>query len=186
MSPNDNLCTIMTYELKLTSADAYLKAALFIGANIALPYLFHLIPGGGVMFLPVYVFTLCGALCYGWQLGALTAVMTPLVGSLFFGAPVMAMVSDMMLKGVMLAVVAAMLVKWNRKAMLLNPLLAVCFSWLLVGLLFGPMLIAGFVMLAKSPEFLKKRLDAKEKQGTQKGVVAFSGLMFLVGFLAWR
>ena len=57
------------------------------------------------------------------------------------------------------------------------------YGWLLVGLLFGPMLIAGFVMLAKSPEFLKKRLDAKEKQGTQKGVVAFSGLMFVVGFV---
>ena len=55
-------------------------------------------------------------------------------------------------------------------------------GWLLIGLLFGPMLIAGFVMLAKSPEFLKKRLDAKEKQGTQKGVVAFSGLMFIAGF----
>lgn len=56
-------------------------------------------------------------------------------------------------------------------------------GWLLVGLLFGPMLIAGFVMLAKSPEFLKKRLDVKEKQGTQKGVVAFSGLMFVAGFV---
>ena len=38
-------------------------------------------------------------------------------------------------------------------------------------------------MLVKSPEFLKKRLDAKEKQGTQKGVVALSGLMFLAGFV---
>ena len=57
------------------------------------------------------------------------------------------------------------------------------YGWLLVGLLFAPMLIAGFVMLAKSPEFLKKRLDAKEKQGTQKGVVAFSGLMFIAGFV---
>ena len=57
------------------------------------------------------------------------------------------------------------------------------YGWLLLGLLFGPMLIAGFVMLAKSPDFLKKRLDAKEKQGTQKGVVAFSSLMFIVGFL---
>ena len=57
------------------------------------------------------------------------------------------------------------------------------YGWLLVGLLFGPMLIAGFVMLAKSPDFLKKRLDAKEKQGTQKGVVAFSGLMFIAGFV---
>jgi len=57
-------------------------------------------------------------------------------------------------------------------------------GWLLIGLLFGPMLIAGFVMMAKSPEFLKKRLDAKEKQATQKGVVAFSGLMFIAGFVA--
>ena len=45
------------------------------------------------------------------------------------------------------------------------------------------MLIAGFVMLYKSPEFLKKRLDVKEKQGTQKGVVAISGLMFIAGFV---
>ena len=57
------------------------------------------------------------------------------------------------------------------------------YGWLFVGLLFVPMLIAGFVMLAKSPEFLKKRLDAKEKQGTQKGVVAISGLMFVAGFV---
>lgn len=56
-------------------------------------------------------------------------------------------------------------------------------GWLLVGLLFGPMLIAGFVMLFKSPEFLKKRLDGKEKQATQKGVVALSGLMFIAGFV---
>ncbi len=57
------------------------------------------------------------------------------------------------------------------------------YGWLLIGLLFAPMLIAGFVMFFKSPDFLKKRLDAKEKQGTQKGVVALSGLMFIVGFV---
>ena len=56
-------------------------------------------------------------------------------------------------------------------------------GWLLMGLLFGPMLVAGFVMLFKSPDFLAKRLDAKEKQATQKGVVALSGLMFIAGFV---
>lgn len=63
-------------------------------------------------------------------------------------------------------------------------------GWRLIGLLFGPMLIAGFVMLFKSPAFLEKRLDAKEKQATQKGVLAFSGLMFIGSFvvagLDWR
>lgn len=57
------------------------------------------------------------------------------------------------------------------------------YGWLLIGLLFGPMLIAGFVMFFKSPDFLAKRLDVKEKQATQKGVVAFSGLMFIGGFV---
>ena len=57
------------------------------------------------------------------------------------------------------------------------------YGWLLMGLLFGPMLIAGFVMFFRSPDFLAKRLDGKEKQATQKGVVALSGLMFVLGFV---
>lgn len=61
--------------------------------------------------------------------------------------------------------------------------LAYANGWLLIGLLFVPMLIAGFVMLFKSPDFLAKRLDVKEKQATQKGVLAFSGLMFIAGFV---
>lgn len=54
---------------------------------------------------------------------------------------------------------------------------------LLMGLLFVPMLIAGFVMLAKQPALLARRLDAKEKQSAQKGVLALSGLMFIGGFV---
>ena len=57
------------------------------------------------------------------------------------------------------------------------------YGWLLVALLFGPMFLAGLVMLWRSPDFLKKRLDAKEKQATQKSVVAFAGLMFIAGFV---
>ena len=59
---------------------------------------------------------------------------------------------------------------------------AYTYGWLLMALLFIPMLAAGLVMYFRSPAFLTKRLDAKEKQGTQKGVVAFSGLMFIAGF----
>lgn len=57
------------------------------------------------------------------------------------------------------------------------------YGWLLLGVLFGPMLVAGFVMLFRSPDFLAKRLDAKEKQAAQKGVLALSGLMFIGGFI---
>ena len=69
--------------------------------------------------------------------------------------------------------------------LLFLPAGTMCYSggWLLMALLFVPMLIAGLVMLCKSPDFLKKRLDAKEKQAAQKGVLAFAGLMFIAGFV---
>ena len=56
-------------------------------------------------------------------------------------------------------------------------------GWLLMGLLCIPMFIAGLVMLAKSPEFLAKRLDVKEKRSAQQGIVKLSGLMFIAGFV---
>ena len=61
--------------------------------------------------------------------------------------------------------------------------LAYTYGWYFIALLFAPMLAVGVLMLIKSPEFLKKRLDAKEKQSAQKGVVALSGLMFIAGFV---
>ena len=41
-------------------------------------------------------------------------------------------------------------------------------GWLLMGILFVPMFVAGFVMLAKNPELLRKRLNAKEGEREQK------------------
>lgn len=56
-------------------------------------------------------------------------------------------------------------------------------GWLFMALLFIPMFIAGIIMMIKSPNLLKIRLNAKEKEDEQKEVVALSGLMFLVGFI---
>ena len=56
-------------------------------------------------------------------------------------------------------------------------------GWLLMGVLFVPMFGAGIVMLVKSPELLRKRLNAKEEQGEQKWVIALSGLMFVAAFV---
>ena len=43
--------------------------------------------------------------------------------------------------------------------------------------------LAGIVLMIRQPELLRKRLDAKEKQGEQKWVVALSGLMFIAVFV---
>lgn len=56
-------------------------------------------------------------------------------------------------------------------------------GWLFMVLLFIPMFIAGIIMMIKSPNLLKSRLDAREKESEQKLVVAISGVMFLVGFI---
>ncbi len=56
-------------------------------------------------------------------------------------------------------------------------------GWLFIVLLFVPMLILGIVLLLKAPDLLEKRLDANEKENTQKGVVAVSGLLFIAGFV---
>ena len=56
-------------------------------------------------------------------------------------------------------------------------------AWLLIGILFIPMFVAGLIMMKKSPDLLRKRLDAKEEQTEQKTVIALSGLMFLALFV---
>jgi protein-S-isoprenylcysteine O-methyltransferase Ste14 len=56
-------------------------------------------------------------------------------------------------------------------------------GWLLMSILFVPMFIAGLIMMKKSPELLRKRLNVKEEQAEQKTVIALSGLMFLASFI---
>lgn len=56
-------------------------------------------------------------------------------------------------------------------------------AWLLMGLLFVPMFIAGIILWLKNPELLKKRLNAKEKEGEQKQVIGMSLIIFILGFV---
>ena len=56
-------------------------------------------------------------------------------------------------------------------------------GWIFMGILFVPMFFAGLVMIAKNPNLLRSRLNAKEKQKDQSLVVKLSGLMFLLGFI---
>lgn len=57
-------------------------------------------------------------------------------------------------------------------------------AWLLMGILFVPMFAAGLILMQKNPELLKKRLNVKERESEQREVVLFSGIMFLLAFIA--
>ena len=55
-------------------------------------------------------------------------------------------------------------------------------AWLFIAILFIPMLIMGTVLYIKAPSLLKKRLNHKEKEKAQQGLVALSGSMFVSQF----
>ncbi len=56
-------------------------------------------------------------------------------------------------------------------------------AWLFIALLFIPMFIAGIIMFIRSPELLKRRLNAKEEEDEQKIVILISGITFLLAFV---
>ena len=77
--------------------------------------------------------------------------------------------AGVVLLGVLLFVPAGTLAWWR--------------GWLLMGILFVPMLAAGFVMMAKAPDLLRKRLSVHEEESEQRTVIALSGIMFLAAFV---
>ena len=56
-------------------------------------------------------------------------------------------------------------------------------GWRLLLLLFVPMLIFGIVLVIAAPDLLARRLKSKEKRSVQSGIIRFSGLMFIAGFV---
>lgn len=77
--------SVKLYSLNYRQAVTYGAALLFVAGNIAMPQLCHLVPQGGLILLPIYFFTLIGAYKYGWRVGLLTAVLSPLANNLLFG-----------------------------------------------------------------------------------------------------
>lgn len=56
-------------------------------------------------------------------------------------------------------------------------------AWLFLALLFVPMLMLGVALFFKAPTLLEKRLNHKEKERAQQGVIGLSGVMFLAMFI---
>ncbi len=125
---------VALYQLSYSQMKTYLLAALFVVGNIALPQLCHLMPQGGLIFLPIYFFTLVAAYKYGFTVGLTTAVLSPLLNSALFGMPPAAALPIILIKSVTLAVAAAMIAKKTNKVTLLTVALAVI-AYQLIGLL---------------------------------------------------
>lgn len=97
---------IKFYSLEYKQAKTYWVAILFIAGNMVLPQLCHSIHMGGPTWLPIYLFTLIGAYKYGWRVGLLTAIASPLLNSVLFEMPALSSLPAILLKSVLLAGIA--------------------------------------------------------------------------------
>jgi hypothetical protein len=109
-----NTAALSSEKYTFSNYRTYLAAALFIAGNIVLPQLCHLIPNGGLIFLPIYFFTLVGAYKCGWKVGLMTAVLSPLVNCLLFGMPPVASLPAILLKSLTLVGAVALVSRRMR------------------------------------------------------------------------
>lgn len=126
--------TVKLYALSYNNVKTYLAASLFVLGNLVMPQLFHLIPQGGMIWLPIYFFTLVGAYKYGWKVGLLTAVLSPLANSALFGMPAVAVLPAILLKSVLLAIAAGYVASHFKRASL-GLLVGVVLAYQFVGTL---------------------------------------------------
>ena len=137
----ENNATVKLYSLGWQEMRTYLFALLFIVGNIALPQLCHLIPQGGLI----------AAYKFGFRVGLLTAVLSPLINSALFGMPPVAALPIIMIKGVLLAGAAAWMANRSKGASLLA----------LIGVVLGYQFVGGLFEWAMTGEIAKALQDWK-------------------------
>ena len=135
--------TLKLYSLNYNSVKTYLMATLFVVGNLVLPQLFHTIPNGGITFLPIYFFTLIGAYKYGWKVGLLTAILSPVINNMLFGMPMIVVLPIILVKSILLALAGGLAANFFKRISI--PILAlVVLSYQVVGTLIEWALVGDF------------------------------------------
>ena len=124
------------YSLSFSNVKTYLFAFLFIAGNIALPQLCHLVPAGGPTLLPIYFFTLIAAYKFGFRVGLLTALLSPVINHLLFGMPAAAALPVLLIKSGLLAGAAAFAARYTvalLSVILAYQVIGTAFEWAICG-----------------------------------------------------
>ena len=137
--------TAKLYSYNFTSVRTYLFAIIFIAGNLLLPQLAHLVPNGGPMLLPIYFFTLIAAYKYGFKVGLLTALLSPVINHLLFALPAAAVLPAILIKSGLLAGTAALAARYAKNISLLA-LLGVVLSYQIIGTVFEWALCGNFFL----------------------------------------
>jgi hypothetical protein len=119
--------------LSLRDLRLYGFVAVFTAGNLAAPVAVHSIPQGGLIFLPIFFFTLVAAYRFGFAAGALTGLASPVLNFALTGMPPSAMLPTVLVQSLLIAAIAALLAARSGRV---NP-------WLLL-LAAASMQLAGF------------------------------------------
>lgn len=131
------------YSLNYSNVRTYLFALLFVTGNIALPQICHLVPYGGPTLLPIYFFTLIAAYKYGFRVGLLTAILSPVINHLLFAMPSRAALPIILIKSALLAGTSALAAR-TLKSVSLWAILGVVLSYQIIGTAFEWAFIGNF------------------------------------------
>lgn len=121
--------------LSLRDLRLYGFVAAFAAGNLLLPLAVHAVPQGGLIFLPIFFFTLLAAYRFGIMAGVLTALASPLLNHALTGMPPSEVLFSVLAKSLLLAAFAALLALRTAR---LSP-------WLLL-LAAAGMQLAGFAL----------------------------------------
>lgn len=116
--------SVKLYSLPFGNVKTYLFVLLFVAGNIALPQLCHLVPAGGPTLLPIYFFTLIAAYKYGFKVGLLTAILSPVINHLLFAMPAAAVLPAILIKSGLLVGAAALVHAMPRISLYWH-----CWAW---------------------------------------------------------
>ncbi len=135
--------SVKLYSLNYSNVKTYLFALLFIAGNIALPQLCHLTPYGGPTLLPIYFFTLVAGYKYGFRVGLLTAILSPVINHLLFAMPSEAALPVILIKSTLLAGASALAARTLKSVSLLS-VLGVVLSYQIIGTAFEWAILGNF------------------------------------------
>ena len=133
------------YSLSFDNVKTYFFALLFVAGNVALPQLCHLVPAGGPTLLPIYFFTLIAAYKYGFRVGLLTAILSPVINHLLFAMPAATVLPAILIKSGLLAGAAALAARYIKKISL-PALLGVLLTYQVAGTAFEWALCGDFFL----------------------------------------
>ena len=131
------------YSLNYSNVRTYLFALLFVAGNIALPQICHLVPYGRPTLFPIYFFTLIAAYKYGFRVGLLTAILSPVINHLLFAMPSEAALPIILIKSALLAGTSALAAR-TLKSVSLWAILGVVLSYQIIGTAFEWAFIGNF------------------------------------------